>query len=244
MHPLTDKQVQPFRATPAPLLSTSLTMVARIEPGSKGISPELATASQGNSRSPELIVLEAAWETDMVGPFETLHGPGRDGRRLMALERAVLIALRGRVEALQAVPCGMAHESIPVGSDGDPMRSARSPSGFARTGLCLEVERATNLGCSHTMARYVLRDALLQVPGDGNEAVLAAVHELEQAISLLDHRRYDAESRKANARLAKADGAPAEREIAALVAEHRARVRRAGELRDDVLRRIDDALGR
>jgi hypothetical protein len=94
------------------------------------------------------------------------------------------------------------------------------------------------------MARYVLRDALLQVPGDGDEAVLAALHDLEQAISLLDHRRYDAESLFANARLAKADGAGEEREIAVLVAEHRTYVRRAVELRDDVLRRIDDALGR
>jgi hypothetical protein len=93
------------------------------------------------------------------------------------------------------------------------------------------------------MARYVLRDAIMQVPGDGDEAVVAVLHELEQAISLLDHRRYDAESRSASARLAKADGAPAERDIAALVAEHRACVTRADELRDDVLRRIDDALG-
>jgi hypothetical protein len=162
----------------------------------------------------------------------------------MAIEQAVLIALRSRIEALQATPCGMAHESIPDGPDGDPMPSVRSPSGFARTGLCPEAERATNLACSHTMARYVLRDAIMQVPEDGDEAVLAALHDLEQAISLLDHRRYDAESRRASARLAKADGAGGEREIAALVAEHRACVRRAGELRDDVLRRIDDALGR
>ena len=162
----------------------------------------------------------------------------------MALERAVLIALRARVEALRASPCGMAHESIPDGPGGDPMRSARSPSGFARTGLCPDAERATNLACSHTMARYELRDAITQVPGDGDEVVIAALHDLEQAISLLDHRRYDAESRRANARLAKADIASGERDIAALVAEHRACVRRAGELRDDVLRRIDDALGR
>jgi hypothetical protein len=162
----------------------------------------------------------------------------------MPLERAVLIALRARVAALRASPCGMAHESIPDGPDGDPMPNARSPSGFARTGLCPDAERATNLGCSHTTARYVLRDALLQVPGDGNEAVLAALHDLEQAISLLDHRRYDAESRSANARLAKVNGAGGDREIAALVAEHRSCVRRAGELRDDVLRRIDDALSR
>jgi hypothetical protein len=93
------------------------------------------------------------------------------------------------------------------------------------------------------MARYVLRDAIMQVPGEGDEAIVAALHELEQAISLLDHRRYDAENRRAGARLMQADGAPAEREIAALVAEHRACVTRAAELRDDVLRRIDDALG-
>jgi hypothetical protein len=92
------------------------------------------------------------------------------------------------------------------------------------------------------MARYVLRDAITQLPGEGDEAVLAALHELEQAISLLDHRRYDAESRRASARLAQADDAPGEREIDALVAEHRACVIRAGELRDDVLRRIDDVL--
>jgi hypothetical protein len=161
----------------------------------------------------------------------------------MALEPDALMALRRLVEALRASPCDMAHESIPAGPDGDPVRSTRSPSGFARVGLCPEARRTTNLACSHTMARYLLRDAIMQVPRAGDEAVLAALHALEQAISLLDHRRYDAESRRASARLAAADGAPAEREIAALVAEHRACVTRANELRDDVLRRIDAALG-
>ena len=161
----------------------------------------------------------------------------------MALEVEALIELRRRVEALRASPCGMAHESIPAGPDGDPVRSTRSPSGFARVGLCPEAGRAANLACSHTMARYALRDAIMQVPAEGDEAVLAALHELEQTISLLDHRRYDAESRRASAKLAKADDAPGEREIAILTAEHRACVMRAAELRDDVLRRIDDALG-
>jgi hypothetical protein len=160
----------------------------------------------------------------------------------MALEPEALIALRRRVEALHASPCDMAHESIPAGPDGDPVRNTRSPSGFARVGLCPEAWRATSLACSHTMARYALRNAIKQVPGEGDEAMVAALHELEQAISLLDHRRYDAESRRASATPVAADGAPGEREIAALVAEHRAAVKRAGELRDDVLRRIDDAL--
>ena len=101
----------------------------------------------------------------------------------------------------------------------------------------------SSLGGSHTTARYLLRDAIMQMPGEGVEAVVAALHELEQAISLLDHRRYDAESRRASATLAEADDAPAEREIDALVAEHRASVTRAGELRDCVLRRIDETLG-
>ena len=161
----------------------------------------------------------------------------------MALEPEALMALHRRVEALRASPCDMAHESIPVGPDGNPVRSTHSPSGFARVGVCPEAGRAANLACSHTMARYVLRDAIMQVPDEGDEALLAALHELEQAISLLDHRRYDSESRRASARLVEADGAQGERDIAALVAEHRACVTRAGELRDVVLRRIDDALG-
>ena len=106
----------------------------------------------------------------------------------------------------------MAHESIPVGLDGYPMRNTRSASGFARAGICPEAGRAANLACSHTMARYVLRDAIGQVPGEGDEALIAALHELEQAISLLDHRRYDAESRRATARLAEADDAAGARE--------------------------------
>src|SRR5580704_3997960 len=124
----------------------------------------------------------------------------------MAPQVEALIALRRRVEALRSSPCGMAPESIPAGPDGDPVRSTRSPSGFARGGLCAEVVRVATVACSHTMARYVLRDAIMQLPGEGDEAVLAALHELEQTVSLLDHRRYDAESRRAGARLAGADG--------------------------------------
>jgi hypothetical protein len=63
------------------------------------------------------------------------------------------------------------------------------------------------------------RDAIAQVPGDGDDTVLAALHDLEQAISLLDHRRYDAENRLANAKLANADRTRCERDVAALVAE-------------------------
>ena len=70
---------------------------------------------------------------------------------------------------------------------------------------------------------------------------VARMSEAKSGISLLDHRRYDAESRCASARAAGTDASSAEREIAALVAEHRAYVIRAASLRGDVLRRIDEA---
>jgi hypothetical protein len=160
----------------------------------------------------------------------------------MALGSETLIELRDRIAAMYASPCGMAHESIPSGPDGKPLRSAHSPSGFGRTGICPAPLRAKHLGCSHTMARYLLRDALLRLPG--GEGLLGELHELEQAISLLDHRRYDAESRLAAAIQAQEAGATAaaERDIAALVMEHRGYVARAARLREDVLHRIDDAL--
>ena len=160
----------------------------------------------------------------------------------MRPDEEALIALRSRIETLRASACGMAHESIPTDPDGKPVPSARSPSGFARVGICPEAVRNENIACSHTMARYLLRDAVMRLPGEGTEAILAALHDLEQEISLLDHRRYDAESRRAAAMLAKGSDDAAALEIAGLVAEHRACVTRAESLRAEVLRRIDDAL--
>lgn len=136
----------------------------------------------------------------------------------------------------------MAHETIPTGPHGNPVPSPHSPSGFARVGICPEAVREANVACSHTMARYRLRDAAEHLPGDSADAILAALHDLEQAISLLDHRRYEAESRRAGAMLAEGGDGAAEREIEALVAEHHVYAARAESLRVDVLRRIDDAL--
>ena len=162
----------------------------------------------------------------------------------MRPEQETLTALRDRVAALQAPPCGMAHERIPAGADGGPMASSRSPSGFARIGVCPETVRAVHIGCSHTTARYLLRDALMMLPGAEAKGLLAALHELEQAISLLDHRRYDAESRRAEAMRAAPSAVltAAEGEIAVLLEEHRSCCTRATTLRDAVVRRLNEAL--
>jgi hypothetical protein len=158
------------------------------------------------------------------------------------MQADALAALRDRIAALRAPPCGMAHESILAAPDGAPVQNSTNNSGYARAGVCPDAVRRAHLGCSHTMARYVLRDALNLLPG--SDKLAAELHELEQAISLLDHRRYDVEVRRADSIMAWRNGdvIVADREIAALVAEHHGYVTRAARLRDEVLRRLDDTL--
>ena len=158
------------------------------------------------------------------------------------MQAEALAALRERIAALRAPPCDMAHEGIRRAADGALVRNAESDTGYARMGICPKAVRSVHLGCSHTMARHVLRDALEALPGTDTQPLLAELTELEHAISLLDHRRYDAETRRAAALTAASDATEAAREIASLVAEHRVHVARAATLRDAVLRRIDDAL--
>ena len=93
------------------------------------------------------------------------------------------------------------------------------------------------------MARYVLQEALTALLSEG-KALLAELHELEGAISLLDHRRFDAECRRAEALLAAAPDriAVSEIEISLLIAEHGRYVVQGAKLRDEVLRRLDGAI--
>lgn len=93
------------------------------------------------------------------------------------------------------------------------------------------------------MARHLLRRALDCVP-DGGHALLRELDELENAISLLDHRRYDAETRHARAVDAgtRAQAAAARPAIDGLVAEHHGYAARALALRDAALALIDAAL--
>ena len=148
-----------------------------------------------------------------------------------------LTELRRRIATLQASACGMAHERIVAGPDGRPVPNPMSSSGYRRPGICPAELRNRHIGCSHTTARYILRQAV-ELLGDGDD-LLAELSRLENAISLLDHRRYDAESRRADAVSAGSDAQAAEREIAALVAEHRDHVEAAARLREEVLTRLD-----
>jgi hypothetical protein len=162
----------------------------------------------------------------------------------MQPDRQTLTAWRMRLAALRAPACGMAHEGVRSGPDAKPLPNSLSPTGYARTGLCPEAVRAGHIGCSHTMARHLLRDALDAITGGDNEPLLRELNDLENAISLLDHRRYDAETRHARAvdRGDAAEAAVAQRAIDELVGEHRGYAGRALVLRDGVLARLDAVL--
>ena len=125
-----------------------------------------------------------------------------------------------------------------------PARNSRSPSGYARAVFARRQYGSGHLGCSHTTARHLLRDALDCIPGGGAAPLRHELNGLENAISLLDHRRYDAETRHARASRCRtpAQTAAARRAIDDLVAEHRSYVARALALRDAALALVDAAL--
>ena len=100
--------------------------------------------------------------------------------------------------------CGLAHEGRP-GRD-----------------FCAKGARATNLACAHTMARYVLRDALEARRAGGDLSAAADLEEwaaLDVGIGLADHARSEAEKRgdRAGAEAAIATHRDLSRRLAALL---------------------------
>src|SRR3989337_863431 len=80
-----------------------------------------------------------------------------------------LRTLREQVASLRVIRCRMLHERVRV-EDGAARRVSRGepePS-LVRIGLCSPEVRARNLACGHTMARYVLLDAVQALHAAGS----------------------------------------------------------------------------
>lgn len=157
--------------------------------------------------------------------------------------------LRDRIAASRAVACGMVHESVPRDRDGQPLAHAVEPDAYARPALCPAGRRDTQLACSHSTARLPLRRAIeaLQARGGADavalETLLADWMRLDAALGTLDHSRYAAETRLADAvRAGSGAATQEERSIATLVREHRDLARGLDALRDRILAAIDRAL--
>lgn len=159
---------------------------------------------------------------------------------------AELGRLRDRIAASRAMACGMVHEAVPRDAAGRPLAHAVEPEGYARPALCPAGRRDTQLACSHSTARLPMRRAIetLQArDADAAAELLAEWMRLDTALGTLDHRRYAAETRLADAVRAGTERiAEEKRSIAALVREHRDLAQRLDALRDRLLAAIDHAL--
>lgn len=157
-----------------------------------------------------------------------------------------LAGLRERIRESRAAACGMVHESVPRDGAGQPVAHAVEPDAYARPALCPAGRRDTQLACSHSTARLPLRRAIEALSARGADApdeLLAEWMRLDTALGALDHRRYAAETRLADAvRQGSGPMAEEERSIAALVREHRDLARGLDALRDRILAAIDRAL--
>jgi hypothetical protein len=160
-----------------------------------------------------------------------------------------LRALRERIASLGVARCRMIHERVRI-ENGAALRVSRGepePS-LVRIGLCSPEVRARNLACGHTMARYVLLDAVRALHAAGRLAE-AAHDALEQAlesvcndIHLLDHQKGDAERQLALSSEGKhrSCGDAAQEEATSAAARSAAEVRRLEEQHDAYAERISE----
>lgn len=172
-----------------------------------------------------------------------------------SLER--LSTLRKEIAALQIVKCHMSHERVLTAADSMLPVVRSVPAGsYQRVGLCSPEVRAQRLGCSHSMARIKLEDAIRELEPDGNKPGAPTsflgreLNWLDNEIHLLDHRKGEAE--KTRARIleevhAAADRASAyeqlrktEEELGEMERLHDEYVDRLARLRDRIVAEIDE----
>lgn len=173
-----------------------------------------------------------------------------------------LRVLREQVASLQVTRCRMIHERVRV-EDGAAMRVSRGepePS-LVRIGLCSPEVRARNLARGHTMARYVLLDAVQALHAAGSlpdavhDPLREALESVCNAIHLLDHRKGEAERQLALSsetnHLSRGGAAEEEgttgaarsaAEVRRLEEEHDAYAEQIRELRGAVLAHLDAAI--
>lgn len=160
-----------------------------------------------------------------------------------------LTLLRDEIAALRIVKCRMEHERIvsPTGSLRQEAGQAHSRE-FQRIGLCSPEVRAERLGCSHTMSRVKLDEALEELLPDRAGPLRDELNWLTNQIHLLDHRKGAAEARKAKAAREIRGRAGGEEAIELAIAseqvdkmeqEHDRYVERVGQLREVVVAELD-----
>lgn len=161
-----------------------------------------------------------------------------------------LRGLRDRIASLQVIRCRMLHERVRV-EDGVALRVSRGERepGLVRIGLCSPEDRARNLACGHTMARYALLDAIQALRAAGSvppaecRSLEQALEDVANEIHLLDHRKGDAERTLALASERGVVSAEAA-EVRRLEAQHDAHAGQLQAIQIAVLSHLDGAIRR
>ncbi|HKP39048.1 MAG TPA: hypothetical protein VJT71_19475 [Pyrinomonadaceae bacterium] len=155
-----------------------------------------------------------------------------------------LTAIRDQIASMRIVKCRMVHERIVGPTLPTNLSEGDAPNHFMRVGLCDPDERNERLGCSHTMSRVRLDEALSQLKSRRAVILRSELNWLNNEIHLLDHRKGKAETTLAMANSSGSKQGPAWEELARLEQQHDDYVERIAVLRDEALLEIDKMIGR
>jgi len=168
---------------------------------------------------------------------------------MQAVSLESLRTLRDRIAPLQVTRCRMFHERVRM-ENGAVLRVFRGEPepGVVRIGLCSPEVRARNLACGHTMARYLLLDAVQalhaagMLPDDEQARLQRALESVSDAIHLLDHQKGHAERQLALSSEAKQPLPKEAAEVERLEEQHDAYAEQIRDLQREVLEHLDAAL--
>ena len=102
------------------------------------------------------------------------------------------IALNKKIANLKAVKCRLTHERVKFDAETNlPVAESLPELGYERVGLCPPEIRSERLACGHTMARYLLEDALSILAENGVETddLKTGLDEATCRIHSLDHEK-------------------------------------------------------
>jgi hypothetical protein len=168
---------------------------------------------------------------------------------MQAISLEPLRTLRDQIASLQVTRCRMFHERVRV-ENGVVLRASRGEQETAvvRMGLCSPEVRARNLACGHTMARYVLLDAVQalhaagMLPHAARDDLHQALTTVSDAIHLLDHQKGEAERQLALSSEGKPQPGERAAAVESLEERHDAYAEQIRELQRTVLAHLDAAL--
>ncbi len=110
------------------------------------------------------------------------------------------IDLRNRIKNLKTVKCRLNHERVLIDKQTNlPISQSVPETVFERIGFCRPEIRRERISCGHTMARYILEDALtlLECEESDIQDLRNDLNETASRIHALDHEKGFAEKRLA-----------------------------------------------